>query len=391
MTKRILIAGMLIGFLAGCAWGQTTLTLDQCRELARQNNTQYRNSLIERDAARQTRKAMLTKYFPTVSATGMTFRTRDYLIDETIPGGDLPVYDGDPAHLEGATQYAYFPGMSLSMLNEGTIGAVMAIQPIFAGGRIINANRLASLGSDIANEKVRMATNEVELTTEQKYWQIIELNEKLATLHRYQVFLDELTKQVDEAYQAGIIMKNDLLKVQTKRSEISVNLSKLENGRALALMSFCQYIGIPYDSTLMLEADHTTPGSPLSLCVDHKDALLNRAEFRLLEESVKAEKLQTALKVGEYMPQAGIGITGFYTKFDEGDGVSNGMIFGTVSVPISGWWEASHAVKERKLKEKMAANSARESGDLLLLQMDKAWRDLTDGRGQLSSRNYHAQ
>jgi outer membrane protein len=173
MTKRILIAGMLIGFLAGCAWGQTTLTLDQCRELARQNNTQYRNSLIERDAARQTRKAMLTKYFPTVSATGMTFRTRDYLIDETIPGGDLPVYDGDPAHLEGATQYAYFPGMSLSMLNEGTIGAVMAIQPIFAGGRIINANRLASLGSDIANEKVRMATNEVELTTEQKYWQII--------------------------------------------------------------------------------------------------------------------------------------------------------------------------------------------------------------------------
>jgi outer membrane protein TolC len=54
------------------------------------------------------------------------------------------------------------------------------------------------------------------------------------------------------------------------------------------------------------------------------------------------------------------------------------MVFGTVSVPISGWWEAAHTVKERKLKEKIATNSARENRDLLLLQMDKAWRDLVD-------------
>jgi outer membrane protein len=378
MTKRSFIAGLLIGFLAGCAYGQTTLNLDQCRELARKNNVQYRNSLIERDAARQTRKAMLTKYFPTISATGVGFRTQDYLIDKSIKGGNLPVYDGDPAHLAGATQYAYFPDMSLSMMDKGAIGVITAIQPVFAGGRIINTNRLASLGSEVANEKVRLATNEVELNTEQKYWQIVELSDKLATLHRYQAFLNELTKQIDEAYQAGIVMKNDLLKVQTKRSEVSVNLSKLENGRTLALMSFCQYVGIPYDSTLTLEADNTTPESPYSLFVDHKDALRNRAEYSLVQKSVDAEKLQTALKVGEYMPQAGIGLTGLYTQFDEEDGTTNGMIFGTVSAPISGWWEASHAVKERKLKEKMAANSARESCDLLLLQMDKAWRDLVD-------------
>jgi outer membrane protein len=378
MTKRSLIAGLIISILTECACGQTTLTLDQCRELARQNNTQYRNSLIERDAARQTRKAMLTKYFPTISATGVGFRTQDDLIDKSIKGGNLPVYDGDPAHLQGATQYAYFPDMSLSMLNEGSIGVITAIQPIYAGGRIVNANRLASLGSDVANEKARIATNEVELSTEQKYWQIIELSEKLETLYRYQAFLDELTKQVDEAYQAGIAMKNDLLKVQTKRSEISVNLSKVENGRTLALMSFCQYIGIPYDSTLTLEADYTMPEKPYSLYVDHNDALRNRAEYSLVQKSLKAEKLQTALKVGEYLPQAGIGVAGLFTQFDEEDGTTNGVIFGTASVPISGWWEASHAVKERKLKEKMAANSARESCDLLLLQMDKAWRDLVD-------------
>jgi outer membrane protein TolC len=378
MNKRCFIACILIGLLTSHAFGQTTLTLDQCRELARQNNVQFRNSLLGRDAARQTRKAMLTKYFPSISAGGAIFRSRDYLMDERIPGGDLPVYDGDPAHLPGATQFAYFPGMSFSMLHNGTAGIVTAIQPVFAGGRIINANRLAALGSDAADEKVRLATHEVDLTTEQKYWQIIGLEEKLTTLHRYQIFLDTLTKQVDEAYQAGITLKNDLLKVQTKRSEIAVNLSKLENGRTLALMSFCQYIGIPYDSTIMLEADTTTPAAPYSFRVDHNEALRHRAEYVLLQESEDAEKLQTALKIGEYLPQAGVGIAGLYTQFDKRDGFSNGMVFGTVSVPISGWWEAAHTVKERKLKEKIATNSARENRDLLLLQMDKAWRDLVD-------------
>jgi outer membrane protein len=383
MTNKLLIAGVLVTLFVSGAFGQTTLTLDQCRDLARKNNVPFRNSLLERDAARQTRKAVFTKYFPAVSATGAIFRSRDYLIDKTIHGGNLPVYDGDPAHLSGATQFAYFPDMSFSMLHNGTVGMVMAVQPVFAGGRILNANRLAALGSDVAGEKVRMATHEVDLATEQKYWQIIALDDKLLTMHRYQTFLDTLSGQVEEAYQAGITLKNDLLKVQTKRSETSVYLSKLENGRVLALMSFCQFIGISYDSTLRLMADTTEPQSPYGLYVDHNEAIRNRAEYTLLQQSVDAAKLQTALKVGEYLPQAGVGIGELYTQFDKADGVANGIVFATVSVPISGWWEAVHSVRERKLKEKMAANSARENRDLLLLQMNKAWRDLTDAEQEV--------
>jgi outer membrane protein len=378
MNKRRLIAGLLVMLFAGGAFGQTTLTVEQCQELARKNNAAYRNRLWERDAAQQTRQAMLTKYFPSVSAGGAIFRTRDYLLEEKIPGGDLPVYDGDPATLPDATQYAYFPGMSLSMLHNGKIGMLTAVQPVFAGGRIINANRLAALSRDAADEKVRLAVNEVDLITEQKYWQIVALDEELLTVCRYQAFLDTLTKQVEDAYQAGLILNNDLLKVKTKRSEVSVNRSKLENGRALALMSFCQFIGIPYDSTLKLTADAAEPEAPYRFYVDHNEALRSRAEYVLLEKSVKAEKLQTQLKIGEYLPQAGVGISGFFTQFDKADEDYNGMVFGTVSVPISGWWEAIHSIKERKLKEKIAVNTARDHQELLLLQMDKAWRDLLD-------------
>lgn len=383
MRSRMLIIGLLIALITGGASAQTTLTLDECRELALANNVTYRNSLLERDAARQVRKSMLTKYFPTVSAGCAVFRTQDYLVEETIHGGDLPVYDGDPDHLPDADQFAHFPNMSFSMMHNGTIGMVTAIQPIFAGGQIINANRLASLGNDIANEKVRLAALHVELTTEQRFWQIIALDEKRETLRRYQTFLDTLVAQVEDAYQAGITLKNDLLKVQTKQSEVALNLSKADNGRTLALMSFCQYIGIPYDSTLQLAPDAVEPEPASLFYVDHSDALCNRAEYALLQKSVDTEKLQTALKRGEYLPQAGVGIGGFYNQFDKEDGETNGIVFGTVTVPISGWWEASYVLKERKLKEKMAASSANDQRELLLLQMDKAWRDLTDAEKQV--------
>jgi hypothetical protein len=38
----------------------------------------------------------------------------------------------------------------MGMLEKGIIGAVSAAQPLFAGGQIINGNRLAKLGVEVA-------------------------------------------------------------------------------------------------------------------------------------------------------------------------------------------------------------------------------------------------
>jgi len=59
------------------------------------------------------------------------------------------------------------------------------------------------------------------------------------------------------------------------------------------------------------------------------------------------------------------------------------MAFGTVSIPISGWWEASHTMPERKVKEEIAENNLQDNSQLLMLQMQKAWQDLTDGYKQV--------
>ena len=194
--------------------------------------------------------------------------------------------------------------------------------------------------------------------------------------------LNRLLAQVQDAFNSGLVMKNDVLKVKLKLGEVLLNKSKLENGRKLAAMAFCQYIGVPYDSALILKDELKIYEIPQSYFVDKDEALKKRTEYRLLEKSVEAEKLQTSMKLGEYLPQAGIGVSGLYLKFDEANERTLGMVFGTVSVPISGWWGGSHELQERSIKEEITENNFKSNSELLVLQIEKAWQDLTDAYKQ---------
>ncbi|HEX2982156.1 MAG TPA: TolC family protein [Ignavibacteriales bacterium] len=358
------------------------MTLDESKQLTLENNTSVKNGRLEIEAAKQTRKAAFTQYFPTIKAIGVMFEAQENLMEIKTAGGNLPVYDGNPVNLLNPTQFAYMPPSTIGLLKKGTFGSIMAVQPLFAGGRIINGNKLAALGRDVSEEKTKLAVDDALIKTEESYWQIVSLEEKHNTILKYEELLNSLYKQVDDAYTHGITSKNDLLKVKLKKSEVALNKSKLENGIKLAKMAFCQHIGIEYDSTLALTDTLTVQGLPESYYVDNVEALKLRTEYKLLQRSIRAEELKTNMKLGEYLPQAGIGVSGSYTKLDDSDSRTLGMVFGIVQVPVSGWWEASHTLKERSLQEQMAKNNLKENSELLTLQMEKAWQDLTDSYKQ---------
>jgi outer membrane protein len=348
---KFICATTILLLAAGLAPAGDKLTLEQSRHLALENNAGIKNSQLETEAAREAKKAAFTKYFPSLSAGGATFKA------------DKPLMEFTP---------------TMGMFGKGTFGMLNAVQPVFAGGRIVNGNRLASLGVEAGGYKERLARNEVLLSTEEQYWRVVALDQKLKTVARYEDFLARLLVKVEAAYQAGLSMKNDVLKVKLKLSELMVNKSKLRNGREISAMAFCQSIGIPYDSKLELEEEPPYDGAPDSFKVDHQAALSKRPEYRLLEAAVRAEGLQSRLKLGEFLPQAGIGLAGIYMKTDDAKGTTNGMIYGTIAIPLSGWWEASHAMSERKAREKIAQNNFEDRSEALLIQMEKAWQDLND-------------
>lgn len=363
-------------------FSQRVLTLEESKQLALQNNAKSKNSKLEIEASHQIQKSAFTNYFPNISAGGFVWNAQKSLMEMEMKGGNLPVYDGNPVNLLNPTQFAYFPSSTIGLLKKGTIVYINVIQPIFTGGRIIYGNKLASLGEDVSELKNKMTEDEILLKTEEQYWLIVSLEEKFRTINKYEELLNRLLLQVEDAYKSGIVMKNDVLKVKLKLSEVQLNKSKLENGRKLAAMAFCQHIGISYDSSLVFKDELEISDLPQSYFVDKNEALRKRVEYSLLEKSVEAEELQTKMKRGEYLPQAAIGISEMYMKFDESKDRTFGMVYGTVSIPISGWWSGSYELQERNIKEEIAENNFKNNSELLLLQIEKAWQDLNDAYKQ---------
>lgn len=368
---------------------QAKYSLDDCKKMAVENNRTIKNSRLEIEAAKQTKKNAFTGYFPKVSATGMGFRFNDPIIEYTLPGGNLPVYDGNPANLPGATQFAYFPDISLSLLDKANIAAVTAVQPLYAGGRIVTGNKLAQLGVNVNHSRLILSKSEVLLQTEEQYWGIVSLNEKLRTLHMAERLLDTVYKQANDSYRAGLINRNDVMKVSIKQSEMRMSRLKLENGIKLATMAFSQHIGLAYDSTMVLADTLVISQNPYEVYMDADQAVINREEYKLLQKGVEAEELQTRLKIGEYLPEVGVGVGTVYYDYDfsNNKGTSNTMVFASVKIPISDWWGASHAIKEKKFKEQIARNNSQNNSELLLLQVQKAWNELNEAYKQIDVAN----
>jgi len=382
MNKIIFYFLLIVVLCANQLFAQRVLTLEESKQLALQNNAQSKNSRLEIEASKQIKKSAFTNYFPNISAGGMIFEAQKSLMEIETEGGNLPVYDGDLANLEDATLYAYMPASTMGVLKKGTVGFVNIVQPVFTGGRIINGNKLAALGENVSEFKNKTTENDILFKTAEQYWQIVSLEEKQKTINKYEEFLKRLLAQVEDAFNSGVVMKNDVLKVKLKLSEVLLNKSKLENGRKLAAMAFCQHIGISYEPAVILKDELKIGELPQSIYVDNSEALKNRSEYSLLELSVEAEKLQTKMKLGEFLPQAGVGLSGMYMKFDESKERTLGMIFGTVAVPISDWWGGSHELEERSIKEEIAENNFKNNSELLILQMEKAWQDLADSYKQ---------
>jgi multidrug efflux pump subunit AcrB/outer membrane protein TolC len=365
-----------IGLVPGKVRAQERLSLDECMALAARNNAQVRESRLEVAAAREAAKAVRTKNYPQVSAAMGGMAAWDPLAKLGLPGGNLPVYDGSLANLAGATQFAYFPGGAFAIGDRASLAGISAVQPLYTGGRIGAGIRLAVLGEEASAHKVELAEREVLAATEEKFWRLVALREKVHTLEAYEELLAELDRQVSDAMAAGLVTANDQLKVRLKRAEAGVDRLRLESGLRLAARDLRQHVGLPPGEAVDLVADVETPDDPASLPGAAVDAVQRRVETRLLSDAVRAEELQWSLKRGETRPTVAVGGSVFRMDVHGLPGATNALAFAQVSIPISGWWEGRHAAASQAERVAIAKSKLASARDLLALDMAKSRSDL---------------
>ena len=362
-----------------------TYTLLQLKDSALHNNIAIRKAQQNIDAAQQQRKEAFTKYFPNVSGTGMWFNADKGMAKMEMDPSELitPQLGATLAQMLPAEALAALGSpVSMSMVKNGTIAGVTAVQPVFAGGQIVNGNKLAKVGEDVSRLQLQLSENEVERQTEQYYWQLVSLQEKKKTIEAVETLLADIYKDVDVAVRAGVAMKNDLLQVQLRQNDVESQKVKLNNGISIVRLLLAQYCGLNNEQFSVESLVLSDETSQQVVKQDYDQALLGTAEYKLLNKQVEATKLQRKMEIGKNLPTVGVGAGYNYHNLMDNDR-SFGMVFATVSVPISDWWGGSHAIKRKKIAQQQAEEQLTDNAQLLKIRMQNAWNDVEEARQQL--------
>ena len=381
MIKKILafvLCSLCCSFLPA-----QTYSLEQLKDSALHNNFAIRSAQYDIEAASQQRKEAFTKYFPNISGTGLWFNANKAMAQTSLNPAEMI-----PPEL-GATLAQMFPPealaalanpVSISMMKNGVIAGVQAVQPVFAGGQIVNGNKLAKVGEDVSRLQMRLSENEVEKTAEQYFWQLASLQEKMKTVEAVETLLNDICKDVDVAVRAGVAMRNDLLQVQLRQNDIASQKLKLRNGLALVRMLLSQYCGLRDTSFVISYQTDAVP--PISSKQDHQQALLGTTEYQLLGKQVEAANLQHKIAIGQNLPSVAVGAgLNYHNLLDKNHTFA--MVFATVSVPISDWWGGSHAIKRKKVEHQQAQEQLQDNAELLKIKMQSAWNSVEESYQQL--------
>lgn len=377
--KILIVAGTVCVVFSGT--GQS-LTLDSCLKAAGARNLTLENARLDVLAAEQVKRQAFTKYFPTVSATALGYHALNPLFEYGIGDIDNAQVRQDLYNLW--SEYGGSIGIppSISLAEKGTTVAATAMQPLYAGGRIVNGNRLAQLGVEAAQLQQELSQEKVLLSVEESYWLVVSLYEKRNTVLQALDFLDTLGRDVLTAEEAGLVTRNDRLKVALKRDEMRSNLLKVENGIQLATMALCQLAGIEYSPTLQLT--DTVPTEPSDIDVRIAEAVARRKESRLLALNVQAEQLKKKMIVGEALPQLAIGVGASYGNLIVDRYSANGLAFATLQVPLTDWWATTHKAKEQEIRIQQAENSSRDLTEKMALETEQAIHNVQEAQAQVA-------
>lgn len=339
------------------------ISLSECREMALTHSEELQQADNTIQQAKLDRKIAATAYLPKIDGAA----TGAYM---------LP--DIDMMGMELSMRGTYMAGLSLT-------------QPIYAGGKISTGNRLARIGEEVASEQYRMKRMDVIADADNAYWTYIAVGRKVRMLESYKAQMDTLHKQTETALSAGLATENDLLRIEAKRSEISYQLQKVQNGADLCRMSLCRIVGVDFNT--QIEAVDTTfiISRPGQLDPD----IASRPELHLLEKQVAAGKEQIRMARADMLPTVGLGLSYMYygnvklnSMIDVGgtkvpfsqefrDGI--GMAVLSVKIPIFHWGEIHKKVRKAKYELKNAELDLQKNTKLLNIEVQQAIRNVQDG------------
>ncbi|MGM9747962.1 MAG: TolC family protein [Candidatus Cryptobacteroides sp.] len=389
--KLYIIMAMLSISAATYAQPRLSLSLEQCKTMSGENDADLKNAGLDVNSAKALKREALTEYFPNVSLNGFGYYAFNPLLKIGLKD-ILGSSDGAQNIIDAVEAAAPLYGISTtaSFLDYGYSASASLTQPVYAGGRIVNGNKLAEINLQAALLKQASASRDKSVDVEEKYWKAVSLEEKMISLQQALKTVDTLGRDVRNACLAGLALDTDTLKVNLERNKILSTMTQVRSGIRLAKMDLFNAIGQDYsyisslatesapwiDDILLSDRPENLP-APDSFYVDENEAASKSEESQLLSLNVESSRLQKKIALGEALPQVGIGVGYGYGRLVGESGRWNGAVYAMVKIPLTDYWKASCKMSRMENEAIKAENQRDYLNSQLVLQMHKLWEDVT--------------
>ena len=417
MRKTVLLS-LLASIVLPCN-AQRVLSLDSCRAMALRTNKQVAVARMKQDVATNTRRAARTKYLPKVDAVGgyeLLSKEVSLLNDDqkaalnnlgtnlvngmsgsltqTITGlAQQGLITPQQAQAFGQMASQSMPQLANTLNGVGTdirrafrtnnrnmMGlSVMVRQPVYLGGAITAANRIADINEQMMAHSADNIVQNTLYNVDQTYWLVVSLNQKNKLARSFLDLVNKLDSDVQKLIREGFATRADGLKVSVKVNEAEMAVTQAEDGLALARMLLCQQCGLPMDSQIVLEDENRDQLSAVSAAdpdMGVETAWENRTELKLLGHAIDISRETTKLVRAAYLPQVAV-VGGYmltnpnvYNGFEKRfSGVWNiGLM---VRVPIWNWQEGAYKVRATRAATSIASLELDEARELIELQVSQ--------------------
>lgn len=396
--KRIIV---LMGLLVCCGYAnsQQTLTLEECRNLAVQNNKELQISGEKVKAAKEEKKAAFTKYFPQLSATGSyLWNQKDInLLDMDALAAKLGPALGSVAQTPLFTQLmGEVNELQHLDVQNVWVGGVSLVQPVFMGGKIVAYNQITKYARELAASMNESQLADVICKTDETYWQVISLVNKKKLADAYVGLLRKMDSDVAAMVAEGVATESDALSVKVKLNEAEMAQTKVDNGLALSRMLLAQICGLPLDQPLALadEDIENIPVQTTNAALNVNEAFSNRSELKSLELATKIYKKKEHIVLADMLPNLAVtanylvmnpnAYNGFKNEFS---GMFNVGVM--LKVPLSGWWEGCYKRNAARAETRIKMLQLMDAREKIELQVNQSVYKVNEANKKLiaSTRN----
>ena len=373
-------AALFIASLSFVPASAQDLSLEECLRMASENDPYLCNARLDTRASQLRKQEAFCEFFPSASVNAIGFHALNPLlrigVRDVLGNSDAALGIVDYVNTV-APMYGINPVYETLQFGYGaTLGIT---QPVFAGGRIVNGNRLAGLGIEAARVQESLQEKNTALEVEKKYWQLVSLQEKSVTLDQALQMLDTLSGDLSSLRAAGIVTDSEVQQLRLRQGELRKERLRLKGGLRLAKMDLFNSIGLDYSYTLIDDIrvvslpERLDP--PQTYFIPEEQQAAATGEAQLLELQLKAKELEKKMILGEALPSLGIGASAGYGHYI-GDGSFNGIVFAMLKLPLSDWGKTSRKLQRQDTEILKVANEKKYLDAQLVLRSRQRWLEL---------------